>query len=114
MLEHLNQAQSLTSLLSSNPPMLQREVSWLLKVAWNLALKCENNYKEMAELFSTCYDLCSVLPAQATLLKRQKSCQLMAAAAMLQVAGSNTDKEEKESFNIGVHVQKGGGRRLES
>ena len=31
------------------------EADWFMKMAWNLALQCGDNYKEMGDLFSACY-----------------------------------------------------------
>ena len=94
MLVHLKHAKNLLSSFSSLS-VQQKELNWLLKVAWNLALKCEDHYKEMAGLFTVCHDLCSQLPTQIPVLKRQMSCQVMAAAALLQCAGEITGKSEK-------------------
>lgn len=94
---HLGQARNI---MTSSSSVQQKELNWLLKIAWNLALKCDNYYKEMAELFSVCHELCSQLPSQVHVLKRQRSCQLMAAAARLQVAGSTTDRTEKVSMGL--------------
>ena len=84
MLVHLKHAKNLLSSFSSLS-VQQKELNWLLKVAWNLALKCEDHYKEMAGLFTMCHDLCSQLPTQIPVLKIQMSCQVMAAAALLHV-----------------------------
>ena len=99
MVEHLTHARNLACSISSTS-VQQKELNWLLKVAWNLALKCEDYYKEMAELFSVCHQLCSQLPVQVPVLKRQRSCQLMAAGAMLQVAGATQDKTEKVNRSL--------------
>jgi len=94
MMDHLKRARNLASSISS-ATVQQKELNWLLKVAWNLALKCGDHYKEMAGLFTVCHDLCSQLPTQIPVLKRQMSCQVMAAAALLQCAGETTNKSEK-------------------
>lgn len=93
MLQHLQQAQSL--LITVAPSLQQNEANWLLKVAWNLALQCITHHKEMAEFFLICYHLSSHLPCDAAVLRRQKSCQLMAAAAYVQVARAAHSQEDK-------------------
>ena len=99
MVGHLSHAHTLASSSSLLCTSTQhKELTWLLKVAWNLALKCEHHHKEMAQLFSLCHQLCAMLPVQVAILKRQKSCQLMAAAAMLQVARATEDSKEKVSW----------------
>lgn len=93
MLQHLQRAQSLLPTIT--PPMQQNEANWLLKVAWNLALQCSSHHKEMAEFFLICYHLSSYLPSDMSVLRRQRSCQLMAAAAFVQVAREADAQEDK-------------------
>ena len=94
MLQYLRQAQVLfPSMLS--PSSQQKEANWLLKVAWNLALQCQQNHREMADFFIICYELSSYLLVDVSMLKRQRSCQLMAAAACIQIARSANEREEK-------------------
>ena len=33
----------------------REEAGWFMKVAWNLALQCGENYREMGDLFSACH-----------------------------------------------------------
>ena len=48
----------------------------------------------MAELFVICYQLSSNVPADVSVLRRQRSCQLMAAAASIQAARMVDDQQE--------------------
>ena len=98
MLQHLKRVQSLLPTIT--PSSRQNEANWLLKVAWNLALQCTNHYKEMAQFFVICYHLSSHLPCDASVLRRQKSCQLMAAAAYVQVARASESKDDKVVVNF--------------
>ena len=73
----------------------QNEAGWFLKIAWNLALQCGENYQEMSNFFTICHELSSHVPVDSAVLQRQKTCQLMAAAANLQVARTITAGEDK-------------------
>ena len=94
MLQYLQQAQSLLPSMATNSARLN-EANWLLKVAWNLALQCNHYHKEMADFFVICYQLSSNLPSDVSVLRRQRSCQLIAAAAFVQVAKATDIQEEK-------------------
>lgn len=98
MLQHLQRAQSLLPTITAS--LRQNEANWLLKVAWNLALQCNNHHEEMAEYFLICYHLSFHLPSDSSVLRRQKSCQLMAAAAYVQVARAAETQEDKVTLNI--------------
>lgn len=93
-MQYLCQAQGLLHTLPS-PSLQQREANWLLKVAWNLALKCTHQHREMADFFHVCYQLVSSLPVDGSVLRRQRTCQLMMAAATVQVARAADTQEEK-------------------
>ena len=94
ILEHLQHAQSILPLLK-NSPLKQSEINWLLKVAWNLALQSNLYHKEMAQFFILCHQLSAELPPCESILRRQRSCQLMAASAFVQVAKTTDVQEEK-------------------
>ena len=94
MLSYIKKAQARLSSLPS-ATVRQNEAGWFLKIAWNLALQCDENYQEMANFFIACYELSSHVQADSTVLQRQKTCQLMAAAANLQVARSTINDEER-------------------
>lgn len=94
MLSYIKKAQAKLSSLPSATTR-QNEASWFLKIAWNLALQCDENYQEMANFFIACYELSSHVQTDSTVLQRQKTCQLMAAAANLQVARSTTNDDER-------------------
>ena len=93
MLQQLQRAQLL--LANADLSLQQNEANWLLKVAWNMALQCNNHHKEMAEFFLICYQLSSYLPSDLSVLRRQKSCQLMSAAASVQVARATDIQADK-------------------
>lgn len=99
MLQYLKQATTLLPSLDS-PTSQQKEANWFLKVAWNLALQCNLNYKEMADFFIICHQLSCCLPSDISVLRRQRSCQLMAAAAFIQLARAADSHEEKVMENI--------------
>lgn len=94
MLNYIKKAQARLSSLPS-ATVRQNEAGWFLKIAWNLALQCDENYQEMANFFIACYELSSHVQADSTVLQRQKTCQLMAAAANLQMARSTINDEER-------------------
>ena len=94
MFGYIKMAQNKLSSLSS-AMVRQNEAGWFLKIAWNLALQCGENYQEMSSFFTACYELSSHVQVDSTVLQRQKTCQLMAAAASLQVARSATGDEER-------------------
>jgi tetratricopeptide (TPR) repeat protein len=71
------------------------EADWFMKMAWNLALQCGDNYREMGDLFSACYKLSQYLVTDQAVLVRRKTCQLMAAAARLHQARETTDLQDK-------------------
>lgn len=79
-----------------NHCQVQNEASWFIKIAWNLALQCEESPHRMKTLFSLCQQLSSLCPCDNSNLTRQKTCMLMAAAASLQVARLSTEEAEKK------------------
>lgn len=94
MLSYITKAQAKLSKLPS-VTIRQNEAGWFLKIAWNLALQCNENHQEMANFFIACYELSSHVQADSTVLQRQKTCQLLAAAANLQVARGTINEEER-------------------
>ncbi|XP_046374290.2 testis-expressed protein 11-like isoform X1 [Haliotis rufescens] len=73
----------------------QEEATWFMKIAWNLALKCEDDPFNLKDLFSLCLKLLSLLPADRALVCRQKTCTLMAVAGCLQMARALSDDDNK-------------------
>ena len=71
------------------------EASWFMKVAWNLGLQCGDCHQEMVSLFTACYKLSTLLLVDSTVLNRQKTCLLMAAAAGLQVIRNGERLDDK-------------------
>ena len=94
MFGYIKMAQNKLSSLPS-ATVRQNEAGWFLKIAWNLALQCGENYQEMSNFFTACFELSSHVQVDSTVLQRQKTCQLMAAVASLQVARSTTSDEER-------------------
>lgn len=93
MLQYLRQAQTLLS--STALSSKQNEANWLLKVSWNLALQSNQYHKEMADFFMICYELSANVPLDESVLRRRRSCQLMAAAASVQLAKATDTQQEK-------------------
>ena len=139
MLSYIRQAgEKLKSLPSSSSR--EAEAVWFMKIAWNLALQCGEHYHEMGQLFSACHQVCPQLgpvislqlvfhrhaltyhllplqllgnaPLDPSALRRQKTCQLMAAAACVQVARNTVRPEDKVGsqqtilVNLPFHPQK--------
>lgn len=96
MLGYIQSAQSKLSLLTS-PITRQKEAAWFLKVAWNLALQCEDNYQQMRDFYISCFSLSECLSTDPSVLLRQKTCQLMAAAACINL-GRRADSESKVMY----------------
>lgn len=96
------------------------EAGWFMKISWNLALQCGENYREMGDLFIACYKVSclllvvSVIPSPSppppspspsqlshhlvtdqAVLVRRKTCQLMSAAARLHQARDTSTLTEK-------------------
>ncbi|XP_065184881.1 testis-expressed protein 11-like [Sycon ciliatum] len=79
---------------------IQSEVTWFMKMAWNITLQCVDAVEELHSFFILCYKFTLLLPSDNTLLVRQKTCLLMAAAASLQLARESSDKETKEGHLV--------------
>lgn len=101
MLQYLRQAKTLLSSITASV-LKQNEANWLLKVAWNLALQSNQYHKEMADFFIICHQLSANLPLDEAVLRRQRSCQLMAAAAFVQVTKATDTQEEKVRASTGL------------
>ena len=94
-----------------------------MKVAWNTALQANSYLAEMIKAFQICYQvnslflesefvlpvlnhsdfvcqLCKLLPPDSTSISRQKTCQLMAAAASVQAARHCKVVEDKVGLSI--------------
>ena len=84
MLGYIQTAHTKLPLLSS-PIARQKEAGWFLKIAWNLALQCGDNYNKMRDLYIACCSMCECLIVEPSVLQRQKTCQLMAAAACINI-----------------------------
>ncbi|XP_021377368.1 testis-expressed protein 11-like isoform X2 [Mizuhopecten yessoensis] len=87
-----------------NQNQVQNEASWFIKIAWNLALQCDESPQRMKTLFSLCQQLSSLCPRDDNNLTRQKTCMLMAAAAALQVARVSEDEAQKR-YNLEEALQ---------
>uniref|UniRef100_K1R9X1 Protein ZIP4 homolog n=1 Tax=Magallana gigas TaxID=29159 RepID=K1R9X1_MAGGI len=80
----LLQAQDIGGKMSQKQ---SEEASWFMRVAWNLALKCEKKPDLMKDLFILCSQYSGLCPDdEENTLMRKKTCLLMAAAACLQQA----------------------------
>ena len=63
--------------LSETAERNRDEAGWFMKVAWNLALQCGDNYHEMGELFSTCYKVCFTSNSELSSLSYVRSCHII-------------------------------------
>ncbi|KAK3098145.1 hypothetical protein FSP39_016603 [Pinctada imbricata] len=75
---------------------LFKESTWFMKIAWNIALKCEDQPEGMKNFFSLCGQFTELSPKDQGSLSRQKTCMMMAAAACLQCARTATDSGKKK------------------
>ncbi|XP_064185289.1 testis-expressed protein 11 isoform X1 [Anguilla rostrata] len=61
------------------------EANWFRKIAWNLALQCENSPDRMRDFFVLSYQLSQFCLPDRAVLMGQKTCLLMATAACLEL-----------------------------
>ncbi|KAL5493599.1 hypothetical protein EMCRGX_G014803 [Ephydatia muelleri] len=73
----------------------EADALWFMKIAWNLALQCGENYNEMGQFFDACGELSNLMTSETSVLSRQKTCHLMAAAAGINLARSSKQQDEK-------------------
>ncbi|CAH1799401.1 unnamed protein product [Owenia fusiformis] len=76
---------------------IQQEATWFMKIAWNVALQCDDTYKDMYTMFNMCYKFANLCPSDMANLVRQKTCMLMAAAACLHTSKTISDEVDKRS-----------------
>ncbi|XP_052243425.1 testis-expressed protein 11-like isoform X5 [Dreissena polymorpha] len=81
-----------------NEQLLQTEADWFMKIAWNLALQCEDKPEHMKELYTMCSKLLTLGVQDENSKGRQMTCLLMSAAACLQVARTSGDNELRRTF----------------
>ncbi|XP_074055539.1 testis-expressed protein 11 isoform X2 [Macrotis lagotis] len=67
------------------------EAHWFRKMAWNLAMQCENYPGTMRDFFLLSYKLSQFCPSEKAVLTSQKTCLLMAAAADLELGRKTSD-----------------------
>ncbi|XP_041351715.1 testis-expressed protein 11-like [Gigantopelta aegis] len=83
---------------------VQEEATWFMKIAWNLAVKCEDDPFCMKEFFTLCFQLLSLSPSDTSSASRQQTCTLMSAAGCLQIARqTNEEVHKKEAFEEVLH-----------
>ncbi|KXJ24095.1 Testis-expressed sequence 11 protein [Exaiptasia diaphana] len=73
------------------------EAMWFMKIAWNMALDSIETLQEMREFFLISHKFADLCPIETSNITRQKSCQLMASAASLQIAQETSDEEQKRN-----------------
>ncbi|XP_076809830.1 testis-expressed protein 11-like [Clavelina lepadiformis] len=81
-----------------NDEEYDKEVTWFMKIAWNMALQFNQNPVTMKRLFMLCQDLLNLSESNEGVLLRQKTCLLMCAACGLAIArnAASFDDSRKE------------------
>ncbi|KAK7107797.1 testis-expressed protein 11-like [Littorina saxatilis] len=77
---------------------LRTEAAWFMKIAWNLALKCEDDPATMKEFFMLSYRLISLCGEDGGSLTHKKTCVLMATAACVQLARTAPSESDMKSL----------------
>ncbi|XP_014677969.1 PREDICTED: testis-expressed sequence 11 protein-like [Priapulus caudatus] len=75
---------------------MQNEITWFIKVSWNMGLQSDKDCKSLMQFFSCCCQLCALCPRDTKALLRQKSCMLLCAAASLQISDETCDRDVKK------------------
>ncbi|XP_062522976.1 testis-expressed protein 11-like [Corticium candelabrum] len=90
-----------------NEDVYENETKWFMKIAWNLALQCQNSTKEMYDLIRACQKLAKLSRDHETSVTRQKTCLLLAAAAGLEMARQETNEKNKITTIVEVlhHIE---------
>ncbi|XP_059507241.1 testis-expressed protein 11 [Stegostoma tigrinum] len=83
------------------------EANWFRKIAWNLALQCENCPSRMRDFFILSYQLSQMVSTDKAILIGQKTCLLMAAAASLEISrkAPNTSDQIESLTQAQEHIQ---------
>ncbi|XP_043561238.1 testis-expressed protein 11 [Chiloscyllium plagiosum] len=71
------------------------EANWFRKIAWNLALQCENCPSRMRDFFTLSYQLSQMVSTDKAILIGQKTSLLMAAAASLEISRKSPSTSEQ-------------------
>ncbi|XP_038049263.1 testis-expressed protein 11-like [Patiria miniata] len=71
------------------------EASWFMKISWNMALESSENSTLTHEFFTFCSKFSHLLPPEENNAAHQKTCLFMAAAAALQMAREQLNREDK-------------------
>nr|XP_040028792.1 testis-expressed protein 11 isoform X1 [Gasterosteus aculeatus aculeatus] len=74
------------------------EANWFRKIAWNSALQCKSRPDRMRDLFMLSYQLSLLCPPDRTLLMSQKTCLLLAAAALLHLCRKSPPSDQAEQL----------------
>ncbi|XP_067903094.1 testis-expressed protein 11 [Heterodontus francisci] len=100
-LQRLEHVSVITSELKSS------EANWFRKIAWNLALQCEDCPRRMREFFTLSYQLSQMVSVDKAILIGQKTCLLMAAAASLEIGrkAPNTSEQTASLTQAQEHIQ---------
>ncbi|XP_070818710.1 testis-expressed protein 11 [Chaetodon trifascialis] len=82
------------------------EASWFRKIAWNSALQCESCPDRMRDFLVLSFQLSQLCPPDRTLLRGQKACLLMAAAASLELCRKSPLSVQTEELTQALeHIQ---------
>ncbi|XP_041800433.1 testis-expressed protein 11 [Chelmon rostratus] len=82
------------------------EANWFRKIAWNSALQCESYPDRMRDFLVLSYQLSQLCPPDRTLLRGQKACLLMAAAASLELCRKSPFSVQTEELAQALeHIQ---------
>ncbi|XP_072483355.1 testis-expressed protein 11 [Notamacropus eugenii] len=71
------------------------EAHWFRKIAWNLAMQCENCPRTIRDFFLLSYKFSQFCPSEKAVLISQKMCLLMAAAANLELGRSISEASQQ-------------------
>ncbi|KAL4233633.1 Testis-expressed protein 11 [Mactra antiquata] len=91
-----NKLLQLQDLDTSKKQYVQNEADWFIKIAWNLALQCDENPYQMKDLYCLCSQLLLLTVQDDSSQSRQMTCILMASAACLQYARQTNEQNEKK------------------
>ncbi|XP_078496133.1 testis-expressed protein 11 isoform X2 [Lissotriton helveticus] len=71
------------------------DVHWFRKIAWNLAIQCEDCPRTMRDFFILSYKFSQLCPSDKSILMAQKTCLLMAAAIDLDMGRHASTSSEQ-------------------
>ncbi|XP_052811299.1 testis-expressed protein 11-like [Mya arenaria] len=100
IIEYIRKAKEQLCGLQPTAPASEKcirlEADWFMKIAWNMALQCEEKPQQMKELYTLCSQLLPLCGEESSGEGRQMTCLLMSAAACLQLARSDPDADQRK------------------